>query len=241
MHYGISQAMIFAEKTGKEFEAIDLTFRDAHQDGPVLILKNQLEYISQGDKLFFVSIDDADAKFPSREKLFNAIHRADTGNEMLQFLNGLTYLNRGNYIISFTSNKPFDLDKALRSRLSKGTYYCEGPVTPEQKAKVLENNIRSYLNDNFLKVTKWKEFGELSQELGLQGRDLRSVAELISENSRTNHFPKNFHTKMEYKLQVQEIKKRHVNITNKVVESAIYEIGTKQQELQNASRAFERI
>ena len=237
VHFAISEALRLSEKHGKEFEAIDLDFTDAHQDGPIKILKHQLDYVSRGDKIYLIAVDEADGKFPSREKLFNAAHKTETGNEMLNFLNGLSYTNKGNYIILFTSNTPHDLDKALRSRLKTGTHYCEGPVTPKQKGKVLENNLRSYLQPKFLKANKWDYFGSLCHDLNLQGRDLRSVAELIASSSRTNHFPGNF-MDLSYDVQVREIKKRHTLVTNQVVEKAIYIIGNKTEDIQKAALAF---
>jgi AAA+ superfamily predicted ATPase len=236
-HYAITQAQILSEKYNIPFQAVEIAFDSSLQDGPVQVARYQFSWIVEKKIPTLVIIDEAEDKVHDRGKLFNATHKIATTNEFLRFTDGLTYGLGGNRISFFMTNRPYDVDRALRDRASGGTYHCQGPTTPEEKMIVLRNNIEKNIDQKFVEVDQWESFGELCYTLDLKGRQLREVAKSIIKSSRTNDYPTNF-MNMNYEDKRKEIQKRYKPITNEVIEQHIYTIANKKSEVKEASQAF---
>lgn len=239
MKYGVSEAERIAKANGLEFMAVELDFDDSWQDGPSKILKYQLKSITNSNKPYLIFLDEIDGKFPSRIDPKTARHEQKTLTEFLNFTQGLSYQNKGNYIIVAATNVPEQIDKAILSRFTKGIYNCEGPRTAKDKAKVLYNNLSEGINAGYVKIRdeEWVNIGELAVKLELSGRGLLQVAEEIIGQSRTNHYPDNFY-KMSFDEKVKMIKSRHELVDYAKVKGKLETIASKKGELDEAAKSY---
>jgi AAA+ superfamily predicted ATPase len=236
--YGISEAKRLAELNNLDFMAVSLDFEDSYQDGPLQILRHQLNSIVNDNQAYLIFVDEMESKFSSRKSLGpSESYETKTIREFLDFSNGLGYPNRGNYVLLGASNLPKKIDKAIRSRFKKGTYLCEGPKTTEQKAKVLYNNLIEGINAGYVEVQDWCRMGELAFELNLSGRDLYECATNIIERSRTNHFPQGFF-QLNFTDKLKVIKSKHDLIDDTKLEESLYEIADKKEHVEQASLQF---
>lgn len=186
-NYAISLATSIAQKYGLDFEAVKLSTDSSYQDGSVLMLKNQLEKISNSNKAQIVFLDDCENLFPSRSSGKVLEHKKQTINEFLHFTQGINGYNmKGNYLLIATANLPESIDKAILSRFGDAVFHCEGPITPDQKANVLKNNLSTAISYGFVDISDWSAIGEYAQKYDLKGRDLSNIAKSILRNSRSN-------------------------------------------------------
>ena len=236
--YGISEAQGIAEAYNLDFVAVALDFEDSYQDGPVQILRHQLSGIVQDNRPYLVFVDEMESKFSARKSVNTAHFEQKTIREFLDFTNGLGYPNRGNYVLLGASNLPDQIDKAIRSRFSKGTYLCEGPKTFEEKARILYNNLLGGINAGYVQISDWRGIGEVAKSLELSGRELAECARDLIEKSRTNHFPANFY-QLNFDDKLRVIKSHHDKVRDEKLVRRLYAIAEKKQMVQTAAAQFQ--
>ncbi len=184
-YYAISEAKKIAQKYNKNFQAVKLEIESSYQDGAILMLRNQLQEISSSNKNYIVFLDDCEKYFPERSQT-RLDHKKDIVTEFLHFTQGVNgYKNRGNYLLIATANIPQSLDKALLSRFGDSVYHCEGPVTAEEKANVLKNNLKIGIEQGFVQINNWNSIGNYAFTMNLQGRDLHNIAKSVLMKSRS--------------------------------------------------------
>ena len=171
-------AMTLAEDMSSELEQevniVNLEFEDRWQYGPLENIRTQLREISRGDGIYIAFVDEIDTKIPKRDGNGKA-YRNDVIGEFLRFRGGGDYVNKGNYVILATSNKPKDLDDALLNVFN--TVEVEGPKTADQKVTVLKNNLSEGIAQGYAGIRNWDRIGRLMEKYDLTGRDIYNVAE----------------------------------------------------------------
>lgn len=235
--YAISEAVRLSKGYSLPFQAVEIELDDAHQDGPVQIARYQFNWIVEKNIPTIVLFDEAEDKCRDRGQLSNATHKIAVTNEILRFTDGISYPKGAGRLSFFLSNRPYDIDKALRDRAQNGIYHCQGPTTPEEKGTVLRNNLHKSLQKRFIKVDAWEQHGELCYELDLKGRQLREIAKSVVDGSRTNHYPQQFFH-MSYEQKLKEIRKRHKPVTDEILQEHIYKIANKKDQVLTAAQEF---
>ena len=226
--YALSEASKIAREHGLEVSAVQLDFESGYQDGPVGILRYQLRKVSNSNIPYLIFVDEMESKFGSRASLGTARHEQKVLRELLDFSSGVGYQNNGNFILIGCSNLPNEIDRALLRRLRRGTYQCEGPQTPEEKAKVLYINFHEGITAGYVIVDNWKSLGDLAVEAELSGADLAAVARSLLDKHRSNHFPKDLYTQT-YDVKLAEIMKRHTPIRDADIHGEIASIARRRE------------
>ena len=204
-YFAISEAKSIAKRFNIPFESVKLNIASSYQDGSLLMLKSQLNEISSSNKAYIVLLDDCEKYFPDRSTS-NLDHKKDIVTEFLHFTQGLNgYTNRGNYLLIATSNLPQTLDKALLSRFGDSIFHCEGPVSAEEKAAVLKQNLSFGLENGFVSIKDWDLIGKRAEEAKLKGRDLYNVAVTILGKSRSSMDYESAYRSASYIDQVKKI------------------------------------
>jgi AAA+ superfamily predicted ATPase len=237
LKYAVSEAQKIAENNGLGFCPVTLEFEDSYQDGPVKVLRHQLTRITKHNNPYLVIVDEMEAKFSSRKSSKTAHYEEKTIREFLEFTNGVGYQNRGNYVVIGATNLPGNIDKAIRSRFSKGTYPCEGPKTEEEKAKVLFNNLSNGIREGYVRIKDWRAIGKLAYSLKLNGRQLAECSSELIDSSRTNHFPNNFY-RMGFDEKLGIIKGHHESVDDQRLISKLYSMAEKQRMVICADEQF---
>jgi SpoVK/Ycf46/Vps4 family AAA+-type ATPase len=173
--YGMSLADEIARKYGKELSIVKFDIMSTYQEGGVIMLQHQLSQVCQGDKIYYLSIDEIDSMFTSRSEgsADSHYHREKLG-EILRFLDG-DYPNKGNYIVVATVNNIKGVDRALRNaRLDR--IHCPGPCSAEDKAKVIAIHFGDEIKKGLVNVVNWTRIGEAAVKYNINGRQLADVA-----------------------------------------------------------------
>lgn len=237
VNYGISEAERIAEENGLEFQAVQLEFEDAYQNGPVKILRYQLRKIAESNIPQLVFVDEMEGKFPKRNGIKTERHEEKVVRELLDFTNGLSYINKGNWAFIGATNLLDMIDKAVRSRFNKGTYLCEGPTNAQERARILYNRLKKGIDQGYIKIVEWREIGEVAHTLELGGRDLKNTALDLIEKSRIKERPNNFF-KLTYAEKLELIRSQHCIIKDEDVIKALYETRDKRGIVKKATAAF---
>ncbi len=202
------------------------------------MLRYQLQSIVNDNRSYLIFLDEMETKFSARKSHKTQRYEEKTIREFLDFSNGLGYPNRGNYVVCGASNRPMDIDKAIRSRFSKGIFHCKGPVTAEQKAKLLYINLLEGINAGYIRIKDWQAIGELALTLQLGGRDLEQAALDLIDSSRTNSFPRDFY-QLNFQDKLKLIKEHHKVIGDDELVKQLYLIANKREVVAQTSLNFE--
>lgn len=237
MEYAVSLADKISKENKIDFLPVKMDFSSHFQDGPIKILKYQLSSITNDNRPYIVFLDEMEGKFPSRTDENSLRFEQKLITEFLDFTNGLSYNNKGNYVIIGATNLAENIDKAIKSRFKRGTFVCNGPRTKEEKAKVLYNNLVPGINGGYVKINNLADIAEEAVKAGLSGRGLMQCANDVLEKSRVNHYPKNFYSfSFEDKLSV--IKSHHRVVDDTVIMDALHEIAKKDDCIFSASLQY---
>lgn len=171
--YGMTLADNIAKNYGRDLSIVKFNINSSYQEGGVQMLKHQLTEICQGEKIYYLFIDEIDTQFSSRtgNSSKSQYHKQKLG-EFMRFLDG-EYPNLGNYIVIATANDTKGVDKAVKSRLER--VHCPGPVSAEEKAKVLALHFGDDISNGLVQVRKWRDLGEIAAQSNLSGRDIQQV------------------------------------------------------------------
>ena len=242
----LDAAQCYADSLSKEnnisYNCVSLDFGSGTQDGPMEKLKYQLQTISNPEKIYLVFIDEAEKIFPRDTETSHGIERK-VGQLMLNFINGKSFKDYGNHLLVFASNEPDIMSPALNSRLCGATKLCEGPVTEEEKRKVLFNNLKSMEEYNGLKLSEEDrhEIGKILYEFNLSGREISFISGNLIDSSRKGieKYPKNY-LQLNY-LQKCEWTTPSYNIVNKnTIIAEIHNLISSREEITETSRNFRK-
>lgn len=182
---GKSSLLRYANIIGKEaanktklpfhFETYDASNFSSYFGQSTRLLKKCLERARNPVGVGIFCIEDADMILQSRDET----HRSKGVMEIQQYLmNTLSGVNNslGNTLTILTSNKPTDLDEALRSRMAKNFL-----INPFAHKSVHETYWR--VNIEGLSERAAHELALASHSGALTGRDLASIVTLARENA----------------------------------------------------------
>ncbi|MFH1769982.1 MAG: ATP-binding protein [archaeon] len=172
--YGMTIAKDIGDKHNIPVSIVKLDFEDRWQYGPLENMRKQFKEISEGNRPYIVFIDEIETKIPSRSDGTSDGYRNDIIGEFLRFRGGGDYINKGNYIILATTNKPQKVDPAIIDVFK--VEEVPGPKTPDEKAQVLYNNLRSGIDMGFIQVKNWEKIVNSLGQYNLSGRDLFNIA-----------------------------------------------------------------
>jgi AAA+ superfamily predicted ATPase len=191
-YYGMTLADTIARNYGRNLKIVRFNIDSTFQEGGVIAMKNQLNEICRGDKLYYIFIDEIDTIFTSRsDSSSNSQYHKQKLGLLMKFLDG-EYPNLGNYIVVATVNDPRAVDRALKSARLERVYF-PGPTTPEEKAKVLALNFGDDLENGLVTVKNWVKLGKIAYQANFSGRDLREIANSAYERVDVltdNHYDK---------------------------------------------------
>lgn len=174
--YLMSYALEKSEENNIDLKIVNLNFEDRWQNGPFENIKYQLETITQGKNPYIIFIDELDLKFPNRNQTNNQSENKVLG-EILRF-RGNTYPNHKNYLFLTTTNKPQNIDFALRDVFLE--YKISLPETSDEKIDILKLKLKPYgdnINWNNIKPYLEKDF---------TGRKLYQISLDIKNKQLTN-------------------------------------------------------
>lgn len=241
MDFALSLAKNYSEKTGIDCKGVVFSNDTSWQSGPIGMLKYQLGKVTRDNELYILLMDEIESYFPARTSHNTQKHMIPCVAEMLQFLNGSKYTNRGNYLLLSATNLPNELDKALKKRLRNGTYFVEGPKTAEQKAQLLHFALQEQIVEGNVKISNADllRFGNLMLKRDLSGRDIHLAVEEVSNNSRGDYDLLDC-INMSYQQKVQALKKQRKIVTASDIELALNSIIEKDEQEKKAVEQFRK-
>lgn len=174
-NYAMTLAKNKAKNNGIPLSIVQLNFEDTYQDKPVLNLRKQLNDITEGNRAYIVFIDEIDTKIPNRNNNLREYKR-DVVGEFLKFRGEAGYINRGNYLMIATTNATNNIDPAILQVFTK--VEVPGPLTAEDKAKVLYKNLLKGMSIGYIKIndSDWPKIGGLLEQYNLNGRDIKEIS-----------------------------------------------------------------
>ena len=187
-NYAICTAKNWYSRLGIPFQASELDIKTDMQAGPQQLLEFQLNYVVNTNMLQILVIDEMESKFPDRKGIRQDTYINEIITELLNFTEGLSYPNPGNYIIIGASNYPDRIDPAIRSRFKKGTFLIEPPTDPDDLATIIQNNLLPVIGGGGVAVKNWNDIGLVAKELDLKPRDLVSVATDLMDDIKEEDF-----------------------------------------------------
>jgi len=124
-----------SEQIGTEFKifTVDQSIKDEYYGKTGKLLLEKLKCTEDPTKLSLGILDDIDLLTSSRDDAQGADN--DINNILMQYLDGVFTLRRGNVINFAASNKPTGLDDALRNRFND-RLLIDGPTTAEDFADI---------------------------------------------------------------------------------------------------------
>lgn len=138
--YIMTYASKIASKNNLNLKITHLNFEDRWQNGPLENIKEQLSTINKGINPYIVFIDEIDLKFSNRNQS-NQRSEEQVLGELLRFRGGV-YPNYKNYLFIATTNKPQNIDYALKDVFLE--YKIEPPKTIEEKINILKLKLKEY-------------------------------------------------------------------------------------------------
>jgi AAA+ superfamily predicted ATPase len=202
--YAMTLANDIAKQNGKPFSLVKLEFEDRFQCGPIDNIRYQLTQISQGNQIYVVFIDEIDTKIPSRKGNGKDDYKKDVIGEFLRFRGNAGYINRNNFVIVATTNKPNDIDPAILDVFD--TVEVAGPVTISEKTQVLYNNLLPGIRRGNVIVENWETIGRSLMSHDFTGRDIMMVAGM--SESRYRGIAQSIAARCGYNIRASEVEKQ---------------------------------
>ncbi|MEM4500369.1 MAG: ATP-binding protein [Candidatus Woesearchaeota archaeon] len=182
----IREMKYLSRETKKPFSyySIDNTIKSSLYGESV---HNLAKIIREGNKLDSINliiIEDIDSIFYQRT---DNIHHADSDllNYLMNALEGVGTVYRGNTLYISTTNAPERIDNALRSRLSQKRYFVLGPTSPEQYALLIKSKLRSLYEKNLVRMTDEEvlTLGKYFHERSISAREVSNfITHVINES-----------------------------------------------------------
>lgn len=135
------------------------------------------EETARGEKLYFDQWEDISASLFAREHLANHPEEQKLLHEVLNYLDGTTSSNLGNYLLVANDNAAGTLDRALFSRMRK--LEVRGPETLEEWTRLCEIHFSDGADRGYNVITDHRVLAKRVMELGLSGRDVKLVSDAI--------------------------------------------------------------
>jgi len=147
---------IDSEKTGIRYAifTVDQSVKDEYYGKTGKILLQRLSVTQDPNLLILGIIDDIDLLTSSREDAQGADN--DINNILMQYLDGVFTVRRGNVINFAATNKPTGLDDALRNRFNDRVM-IDGPATAEDFADMVMILGGKLLKKGLIKIEKGYE------------------------------------------------------------------------------------
>ncbi|MBW2981525.1 AAA family ATPase [Candidatus Woesearchaeota archaeon] len=182
--YAMTIASEIAEKSKKPVSLVKLNFEDKFQCGPLENIRNQLQQINDGNRIYIVFVDEFDTKIPSRTGDMSQGYKNDVIGEFLRFRGDGDYINKGNYIVIATTNDPSNIDPAIMRVFNFKE--LPGPLSASEKVKVLYNNLLPGIQKGYVTVDKedWEPIGKMLVEYDLMGGNIVNIARQAREKYR---------------------------------------------------------
>jgi len=124
--YAMAVAKELAERSQKSVSFAKLDFKDAYEHGPIVALRYNLKQISEGNQINILFLEDIESKFPSQKALYKPWH-PEVISEFIQFIYGVKYNNKGNFIMLATAQNLENIDPAIAIAFTR--YKVDGLVT----------------------------------------------------------------------------------------------------------------
>lgn len=159
---------------------VDQSIKDEYYGKTGKILLQRLS-VTQNPKLLSLGVlDDIDLLTSSRDDAQGADN--DINNILMQYLDGVFTVRRGNVINFAASNKPTGLDEALRNRFND-RLLIDGPVTAEDFADMVHILGGKLLNKGLIKIDQgYKPFAtQFSREDKIAGKTTEDVAAYMAD------------------------------------------------------------
>lgn len=128
---------------------VDQSIKDEFYGKTGKILLEKLNQTQNTQCLSLVVFDDIDLLTSTRSDAQGADN--DVNNIIMQYLDGVFTVRRGNVINFAASNKPTGLDSAMRNRFSD-RLLVDGPVTSEDFADMLHIMGKKMLKQNLIRI-----------------------------------------------------------------------------------------
>jgi AAA+ superfamily predicted ATPase len=145
-----------SEQVGLKYAifSVDQSIKDEYYGKTGKILLQRLS-VTQNPKILSLGVlDDIDLLTSSRDDAQGADN--DINNILMQYLDGVFTLRRGNVINFAASNKPTGVDEALRNRFND-RLLIDGPTTAEDFADIVIILGGKLLNKGLIKIDKGYE------------------------------------------------------------------------------------
>jgi SpoVK/Ycf46/Vps4 family AAA+-type ATPase len=123
-------------------------------------LKTRLANAVSGSSIVIVTAEDIDTIFYAREELQDKPAEKDLLNELMNTLEGIATINRGNYLFIATTNRPFSLESALAQRLRKNQVQADGPESAFDYENLFRIMLRQGIQRGYVQLSN-EEFAQL--------------------------------------------------------------------------------
>jgi len=179
---------ILANKYDKQFEvlSIDADTKSEFYSVSSRNLKNKFDRMYPGNSIYFLLIEEIDTKIHSRKNIQknNSSELSFTGTFLECLDNYKKYL--GNFLIITTSNRKIDSDNALKRRLSENIIFVNGLESIEDYITVYKNKLQKGIDNNYVKISDWKNIATQSKKFNFQGGDIKNICLNINNNLLKN-------------------------------------------------------
>ncbi|MBU1111202.1 MAG: ATP-binding protein [archaeon] len=223
--YGLTIGKSLSDKYNKDLSIIELDFEDRWQCGPELNIRAQLEEVSKSNKPYIVFIDEIDTKIPTRTESGKDSQKAVIG-EILKFRGGV-YLNKNNYLVLATTNRPNDVDIALRNKFE--ILEVPGPKNGKERTEILYKRMQKGIERGYVQINDWSNIKNILEKYLFTGRDLVNISSRAERKFRKS--AKRFrcdHTTTEGKQVVQQIIQSsdydYITTDKDLISSIMYEV-----------------
>lgn len=152
-----------AEELGKEVVIEEIgDVKDKYHGGTAENIREKFDRVTDPNSIGLLLADDIDGLFPSREEMEGEVEDKDAFQELLQQIQGfMSSEDRNNYLILGATNKPTQLDDALRSRSKM--VKAPGPQTEEQYEDIFEIHLNS-VSEELVQVDHYDQIAEKAHE-----------------------------------------------------------------------------
>lgn len=141
--------------------------------------KKIFDEVNKGDSLHILLVDDIDTVLFSRSEEEHSENISILG-EFIKAIESVSSLNKGNYLLLGTTNRPETLDDALLRRF-QSKILVEGPKTSDDYIRLLRSKLSGFESNKFVKILDWDYFGELFSKKKVSGSIIADIASDISE------------------------------------------------------------
>ncbi|MBU0665954.1 MAG: ATP-binding protein [Nanoarchaeota archaeon] len=204
----INNMIVYAKnisaKIEKPLEIINISnnFKSEYFSKSANELRKIFSEISKGEKIYITICEDIDTVFFSRNELKSHPEEKKILGEVMNILEGITTVNKGNNVFIATTNNPLSEDSALANRLNETIIKSTGPKTADDYILIFQNKLKAGINQGFVKIKDWINIGVIAKEYDFNGRDIKNICK------RTMQEAKNFEKQSSfYKMDESEFKK----------------------------------